>query len=82
MDLSKIITNDAALKELMEHHANGRLQEAKALLHYYEAVHCTTCIATSVYHQWMNWLIETNENARKFYEDVRVHVQQTNKIEH
>lgn len=82
MDLSKIILNESALKELMEHYANGRLQEGKALLQTYKVVQCTTCIPTSLYVQWMNWLIETNENARRFYQEVSVHVQQTDKIEH
>jgi hypothetical protein len=82
MDLSLIILNESALKELMGHYANGRLQEGKALLQTHKAVQCTTCIATNVYVQWMNWLIETNENARRFYQEVFVHVQQTDKIEY
>lgn len=80
MDLTLIIADKTALKALMEHYANNRLQEGKALLQTYKAVHCTTCIATSVYVEWMNWLIETNEDARKFYEEVFVYVQQVNKV--
>ena len=80
MQLDKIIANESALKELMEHYAKGNLIEGKSLLLKYKAVQCATCLATSSYVQWMNWLIETNEDARKFYENVRIHVQQTNKI--
>lgn len=82
MDLSRIILDQSALKMLMGHYANNRLQEGKALLQTYKAVQCTTCIPTNVYVQWMNWLIETNENARRFYEEISVHVQQTDKIEY
>lgn len=75
MDFSLIIYNQDILKKLIKLHALNEYMGARQILVEYKAIQCSTCLSTKTYLDWMNWLIETNADAKKFYQDVHLHVQ-------